>query len=90
MTPPPACLCNESATLIPPLAWRLDGEAGRERGLAEAMNGFVVSKALVEDLDLKAALGRFVGDEFEGAKESELIPERIEGVRGVFASERAL
>lgn len=53
------------------------------------MKGLVVSKGAVDDFPL---LGpgrddRFVGDE---ARETLFMPDRIEGVRGVLASDRAL
>jgi len=53
------------------------------------MKGLVVSKGAVDDFPL---LGpgrddRFVGDE---ARETLFMPDKIEGVRGVLASDRAL
>lgn len=52
------------------------------------MNGFVVSKADVDDFDFVDAPGLVGLLDGEGAKDALLMAETSEGVRGVFTSER--
>ena len=66
---------------------RFTGDDGRDLDWA-GIEGFVISNALVEGLDLKGAPGRaecLVGE----TKETLFIDDSNEGVKGVFASERA-
>lgn len=70
-----------------PAAIHFTGEDTRDFDWEE-IKGLVMSNALVEGLDFKGAPGReerLVGE----AKETLFIDENIEGVKGVFASERA-
>lgn len=72
--------------MLPP-AMRFTGDDGRDLE-EEEEKGLVVFNALVEGLDFKAAPGReerLVGE----ANETLLIDDSNEGVKGVFASERA-
>lgn len=72
---------------MPPAAIHFTGEDTRDFD-CEEMKGLVISNAFVEGLDFKGAPGReerLVGED----KETLFIEENIEGVKGVFASERA-
>ena len=72
---------------MPPVAIHFTGEDTRDLDWEE-IKGLVVSNALVEGLTFKGAPGReerLVGE----AKETLLIDKSNEGVKGVFASERA-
>lgn len=70
-----------------PAAIHFTGEDARDLDW-EKINGLVMSNAFVEGLDFKGAPGReerLVGE----AKETLFIDKSTEGVKGVFASERA-
>jgi hypothetical protein len=72
---------------MPPPAIHLTGDGARELDWEE-IKGLVVSNTFVEGLDFKDAPGReerLVGE----PKETLVIDESREGVKGVFASERA-
>jgi hypothetical protein len=73
---------------MPPDASRLTGEEGRDFDCGwGAMKGLVVSNGPVEDLDFVGAPGRelrLVGE----PNETLFIPVKIDGVKGVFASDR--
>ena len=72
---------------MPPAAIHFTGEDARDFDWEE-IKGLVMSNGLVEGLDFKGAPGReerLVGE----AIETLFIDESIEGVKGVFASERA-
>lgn len=87
ITPPLAWRCKESEFGMPVDAILFTGDEGLDFDCG-AINGLVVSNAAVDDLDFIGAPkreDRLVGEE---AREILLIPDNIEGVRGVFASER--
>ena len=72
---------------MPPPAINFTGDDARDLDWEE-IKGLIMSTAFVEGLDLKTAPGReerLVGE----AKETLFIDDRSEGVKGVFASERA-
>jgi hypothetical protein len=69
---------------IPPPAIHLTGDEARDFDWEE-INGFVMSNMFVEDLDFKAGPGR----EERLVGEARATNPSCEGVKGVFASERA-
>jgi hypothetical protein len=90
MTPPLACRWNDSEVGMLLCAMRFTGDDGRDFGCGTgAINGLVVSKGPVEDLDLVGAPGRVVRLIGEGARDTLFIADMRDGVKGVFTSDRA-